>query len=191
MYLCYLFSLLNRNNKTKIMKKILLILFVFLGLQAQSQVIYCDSVSISISGSTPTTVTYTTLANPYMNTFLYSFDINWNVTNFNTGAFITSDSVYNPTFNLNNLDTVLVCATAIITGQGMTFTCILCDTILYNGGWMMMSIGQPIGIEDIQNTDRQLFKIVDILGRDAKGKKNQPLFYIYDDGTVEKRIVIE
>ncbi|MDP7567709.1 MAG: hypothetical protein QF383_04910, partial [Flavobacteriales bacterium] len=124
------------------MKKLLLILFVFFGLQAQSQVNYCDSVSISISGSAPTSVTYTTLANPYINSFLYSFDISWNVTNFNTGAFITSDSVYNPTFNLNNLDTVLVCATATITGQGMTFTCILCDTILYNGGWMLMLNGQ-------------------------------------------------
>ena len=191
MYLFYLFSLLNRNNKTKIMKKILLILFVFLGLQAQSQVIYCDSVSISISGSTPTTVTYTTLANPYINTFLYSFDINWNVTNFNTGAFITSDSVYNPTFNLNNLDTVLVCATAIITGQGMTFACMLCDTILYNSGWIMMSIGQTSGLEDIQSTDRQLLKVISILGRETKESKNQPLFYIYDDGTVEKKIIIE
>jgi len=178
-------------NKTKIMKKLLLIFFVFFGLQAQSQVIYCDSVSISISGSTPTTVTYTTLSNYYINSFLYSFDINWNVTNFNTGAFITSDTVYNPTFTLNNLDTVLVCATAIITGQGMTFTCILCDTILYNGGWMMMSIGQPMGIENATSDNNKLFKIVDILGRDAKGKKNEPLFYIYDDGTVEKRIVIE
>ena len=84
-----------------------------------------------------------------------------------------------------------MCATAIITGQGMTFACMLCDTILYNGGWMMMSMGQPMWVEDIQNTDRQLFKIVDILGRDAKGKNNEPLFYIYDDGTVEKRIVIE
>ena len=191
MYLCYLFSLLNRNNKTKIMKKILLILFVFLGLQAQSQVIYCDSVSISISGSTPTTVTYTTLANPYMNTFLYSFDINWNVTNFNTGAFITSDTVYNPTFTLNNLDTVLVCATATITGQGMTFTCMLCDTILYNGGWMIMSMGQPMGIKNIKSNKKQFLKVIDMLGRNVKGTKNTPVFYIYDDGTVEKRIILE
>ena len=287
------------------MKKGLLILFVLLGLQAQSQANYCDSVSISISGSTPTTVTYTTLANPYINTFLYSFDINWNVTNFNTGAFITSDSVYNPTFNLNNLDTVLVCATAIITGQGMTFTCIMCDTILYNGGWILMSMGQTppnecdsvvvsfnqidttttpdliyidvqvfgygpsvgypgfillnsvgdtianenfntalnvytlmanttetrflevlqnfslpfsgalhlvdgwfagnpttaciypfnisIGTIDISeiNKNRNVFKIIDILGRETTPKPNQPLFYIYDDGTVEKRIAIE
>jgi hypothetical protein len=292
-------------NKIKIMKKILLILFVFFGLQAQSQVIYCDSVSISISGSTPTTVTYTTLANPYMNTFLYSFDINWNVTNFNTGAFITSDTAYNPTFTLNNLDTVLVCATAIITGQGMTFTCIMCDTILYNGGWMMMSMGQTppnecdsvivsfnqidttttpdliyfdvqvfgygpsvgypgfvllnsvgdtiayenfntalnvftlmanttetrslevvqnfslpfsgvlhlmdswfagnpvtaciypfnisIGTTDINEiiNKRKVLKVTDILGREIKVDKNKLLFYIYNDGTVEKRITIE
>ena len=173
------------------MKKIALILFVFFGLHAQSQVNYCDSVSISISGSTPTTVTYTTLANPYMNSFLYSFDINWNVTNFNTGAFITSDTVYNPTFTLNNLDTVLVCATATITGQGMTFTCILCDTILYNAGWMIMSMGQPMGIKNITSNKKQFLKVIDMLGRNVKGTKNTPIFYIYDDGTVEKRIVIE
>ena len=178
-------------DKIKPMKKILLILFVFFGLHAQSQVNYCDSVSIAISGSTPTTVTYTTLANPFINSFLYSFDINWNVTNFNTGAFITSDTAYNPTFTLNNLDTVLVCATAIITGQGMTFTCILCDTILYNSGWIMMSIGQTSGLEDIQATDRQLLKVISILGRETKESKNQLLFYIYDDGIVEKRIIIE
>jgi hypothetical protein len=40
-------------------------------------------------------------------------------------------------------------------------------------------------------TNKQLLKVTDLLGRETKGKKNQPLFYIYDDGTVEKRIVIE
>ena len=40
------------------------------------------------------------------------------------------------------------------------------------------------------NSEKKLFKIVDILGRETK-QTNQPLFYIYDDGTVEKRIVIE
>jgi hypothetical protein len=40
------------------------------------------------------------------------------------------------------------------------------------------------------NSNRKLEKVVDILGRETK-QTNQPLFYIYDDGTVEKRIVIE
>jgi hypothetical protein len=41
------------------------------------------------------------------------------------------------------------------------------------------------------NNNRQLLKIVDIFGRETPYKKNTPLFYIYSDGTVEKRIVIE
>jgi len=40
------------------------------------------------------------------------------------------------------------------------------------------------------NANRKLQKTVDILGRETQ-QTNQPLFYIYDDGTVEKRIVIE
>jgi len=39
------------------------------------------------------------------------------------------------------------------------------------------------------NTNRQVVRITDVLGRETKGI-NQPLFYIYDDGTVEKRIVV-
>ena len=45
-------------------------------------------------------------------------------------------------------------------------------------------------IKENLNLNRKLFKVVDILGRETKGT-NQPLFYIYDDGTVEKRITIE
>jgi len=40
------------------------------------------------------------------------------------------------------------------------------------------------------NPNKELLNITDILGRETK-HTNQPLFYIYDDGTVEKRIVIE
>ena len=37
---------------------------------------------------------------------------------------------------------------------------------------------------------KELLKVTDLLGRETK-RTNQPLFYIYNDGTVEKRIVIE
>jgi hypothetical protein len=39
-------------------------------------------------------------------------------------------------------------------------------------------------------TNKELLKTTDLLGRETN-ETNQPLFYIYDDGTVEKRIVIE
>ena len=38
---------------------------------------------------------------------------------------------------------------------------------------------------------KQLIKVIDVLCRPIKDSKNQPLFYIYDDGTVEKKIIIE
>ena len=37
---------------------------------------------------------------------------------------------------------------------------------------------------------RILIKTINVFGRETK-QTNQPLFYIYDDGTVEKRITIE
>ena len=41
------------------------------------------------------------------------------------------------------------------------------------------------------NTDKKLLNIIDVLGRKIQNETNQPLFYIYDDGTVEKQIIIE
>ena len=41
-----------------------------------------------------------------------------------------------------------------------------------------------------QTINKQLLKITDLLGRETK-QTNQPLFYLYDDGTVEKRIIVE
>ena len=38
---------------------------------------------------------------------------------------------------------------------------------------------------------KELLKATDLLGREKKGTKNEILFYIYDDGTLEKKIIIE
>ena len=42
-----------------------------------------------------------------------------------------------------------------------------------------------------ESINKELLKAIDILGRDVEERKNTPLFYIYDDGTVEKRIILE
>ena len=43
---------------------------------------------------------------------------------------------------------------------------------------------------DLHESERNLLRVTDILGREIK-EGDQPFFYIYDDGTVEKRIVID
>jgi len=47
----------------------------------------------------------------------------------------------------------------------------------------------PSAIQE-HTINKELLKVTDLLGRETK-QTNQLLFYIYDDGTVEKRIVIE
>ena len=50
----------------------------------------------------------------------------------------------------------------------------------------------PTGISDINlGEKRKLQKTVDILGKETKPKTNTPFFYIYDDGSVEKKVIIE
>ena len=39
--------------------------------------------------------------------------------------------------------------------------------------------------------ENRLVEIIDLLGQESPYRKNTPLFYIYDDGTVEKKIIIE
>ena len=67
------------------------------------------------------------------------------------------------------------------------------DTFLnQNGCDSIVTTNLTIIISSISeyNTDKKLLKIVDVLGRKAKFTRNTTLFYIFDDGTVEKRMVI-
>ena len=77
-------------------------------------------------------------------------------------------------------------------------TCISVDNVNYSViNWTSIDAQQYFsancgGTTDIQehSKNKELLIVTDLLGRETK-QTNQPLFYIYDDGTVEKRIVIE
>jgi hypothetical protein len=45
-------------------------------------------------------------------------------------------------------------------------------------------------IEELNKTPKQLIKIIDMLGREIPFKPNTPLVYVYDDGTVERKVVL-
>ena len=47
----------------------------------------------------------------------------------------------------------------------------------------------PSSIQE-HSTKKELLKVTDLLGRETN-QTNQLLFYIYDNGTVEKRIIID
>ena len=58
------------------------------------------------------------------------------------------------------------------------------DTITWNG---FISTASFISEH---NTNKRLFRVTNLLGIETK-QSNQPLLYIYDDGSVEKKIIIE
>ena len=57
-------------------------------------------------------------------------------------------------------------------------------SITFNVGWLSVSVLEI-------NSKKTLIKIVDVLGREDKEVQNGPLFYIYNNGTVEKKIILE
>ena len=45
--------------------------------------------------------------------------------------------------------------------------------------------------ESLQPNTKKLLRVTDLLGQKTPFRKNTPLFYIYDNGTVEKKIIID
>jgi hypothetical protein len=55
---------------------------------------------------------------------------------------------------------------------------------------LLFNVVNSVGIAE-QTAKKELIRTTDLLGRETKRIKSQPLFYIYNDGTVEKKVVIE
>ena len=62
-------------------------------------------------------------------------------------------------------------------------------TFIYNNTGV--DLNTLTGTDDLLVENKSLIKVVDFLGRENSGGKNKPLLYIYDDGTIEKKIIFE
>ena len=164
------------------------------GLGQYSTLSTCQSVCSSTSNSPCDSLTVTgsqyqlVVSSNNLNTF-----IEYWVTTGNNGTILGEDSMstthnvfnYNPSTGLP-FDTIVTCIT--VSSPQLTFTC--CVTWIWNGSFWAKS-GSVTSIGEINSTDKKLIRVVDILGRKTFLKNNETLFFIYDDGTVEKKIIIE
>jgi hypothetical protein len=107
------------------------------------------------------------------NDYLTSLDVR-NGNNTNLGAFGCS---YNPNLYCINVDDSSYSITNWI-GYGFEFD--------YTPHYFSNNCSGT-DVEE-HSTNKELLRTIDILGRETT---NNPLFYIYDDGTVEKRITID
>jgi len=67
------------------------------------------------------------------------------------------------------------------------------DHAVFIDHFVLTETTEPLttGVNEVAQQEKKLVKIVDILGRESKPTAKGLLFYIYSDGTVEKKIVIE
>ena len=105
------------------------------------------------------------------------------------------DSIVNTTFTIEqstfSYDTLSVTASMVWNGNTLTVSGDYLDTLTNSAGCdsiahLNLTITNTTGILDL-TIKKQIVKITNILGQETSYRKNTPLFYIYDDGTVEKR----
>jgi PKD repeat protein len=153
---------------------------------------YCDSININILSSSQNNILLEEnwMVNSILNT---GFNwILWNTTSL-SGNLIASDTgLYQHSIN-TQIDTLVTCFSSIDSISLPSWICTHCDTLFWNGlSWQRIGNTTTTSLsEDKLNLEKKLLYITDILGRRSGRKNNRVLFYIYNDGTVEKRIVIE
>ena len=83
-------------------------------------------------------------------------------------------------------DSIITCITYV---NGVdTLTC--CVEFFWNGSFWA-KIGSITSAGEIVSFDNKLIKVVDVLGRETPINSNKTLFFIYEDGTIEKRYIID
>jgi len=158
------------------MKRILLVLLVLLGLQTQTQaqVNVCDSIEYAITSSPNNVVLQ---LEGWVNGICPTnfpcvvSSWNWQVCNDSLCGGDTAQTVYFPnTFcTFTTSDTLNLCLTTVIDYMGATIVCTQCDTLVFGpNGWMLMSMGNTTGINELDYTwTEDNKKVYDLLGREV------------------------
>ena len=147
------------------MKKLLLALLVLIGLQTQAQVSWCDSLSYTAVPGTQllTLVGYSSLSPNMVDSLIWS----WSVCDTSTCYSSDGDTAY---FQMiQPTDTVKVCYDAYIYFMGATYVCTQCDSMIYDANsysWVLMNMGNPTSITELQLNTNNDGKMYDLLGRE-------------------------
>ena len=147
----------------------------------------CDSMTLVSTGGSPQTILMAEVPISFM-------DIHYWITTAPDGTVLGEDSLWNSHQIFNNMnngqpyDTINICITYI--DNNVFNTC--CVTWIWDANlavWAKM--GSVTSIGEIDLFDKKLIKVVDVLGRETSINSNQTLFFIYEDGTIEKRYIID
>ena len=158
----------------------------------------CDSLDVLVINSTLDSVTLgTNLSSlPYSGPASYDWTFFDTVNTGNGNPFgNTVSTSASPTFFVNPLDTTLYFLTVqLVDSIGMTWNCVYPFMVFWdNSQWVALKTESPTTTNTLNLNpvnDKKLLKIIDALGREvSRIEKNTLLFYIFDDGSIDKRII--
>ena len=75
--------------------------------------------------------------------------------------------------------------------NGIQYSIQVTNSLGYSGYYIHDVYTNTTSIVELENTNKTLIKVTNILGKESSPNKKGLLFYIYDDGTVEKKILID
>ena len=149
----------------------------------------CDSLTIISTGGSMQTLLQISLNSSALPAY-----IDYWVTTSNDGTLLGEDSLATShnIYNLNPVstlpyDTINTCLFYTMNTPSV-MTC--CVTWIWNGSFWA-NTGSVTSVGEINLDNKKLIKIVDILGRETFPKNNEILFYIYEDGTIDKIYIKE
>ena len=133
---------------------------------AQPQSSYCDSLSYSVVPGTQTLMA-TGNASSLLN-LADSVIWSWSACNATTCYTGSGDTAMFT--NILTTDTVKLCYDAYIYFMGATYVCMDCDSLVYDGfsySWVLLNMGNPTAITELQLNTNNDGKMYDLLGREV------------------------
>ena len=161
--------------------------------------VFCDSLEVAIISSSVDSITLgTNLLNlGFSGSAFYSWS-EWVISPSPSGSTGYIDTNVTPSFSVNIGDTsIYILQLTTVDNNGISSTCLIPTLVYYSSGvWIALRTTEPGSATGLDFTSqfsqsKKLLRIIDHLGRESEILKNKILFYIYDDGTIEQKIILE
>ena len=142
-----------------------LVILTLWSTKTQAQMIVCDSVGYTVlsgSGGNTTLQLNGTITPGFQGTILMW---EWQVCD---DALCFADTNQIGIFNqFTTTDTLKACLTTLLEINNMMYSCMQCDSLIYGpAGWMMMNMGNPVAIQELEIKTINDNKIYNLLGRE-------------------------
>ena len=145
--------------------KLTLVLILSVSLVSQAQISFCDSLSYTTAPNPILSVTGNSTLSPNM-----VDSITWLWTACNSSTCYTAYGNPGTFASILTTDTVKLCYDAYVYFMGQPYVCTECDSLVYDGfsySWVLLNMGNPTAITELQLNTNNDGKMYDLLGREV------------------------